>query len=957
MIRHKLNLGAGQTRPRYRPKGLIAFGLVLMGSLFGLAQSKAEDPFAQCEAAFLAEPDHWRGAGCFYDTGLTKGLEVEAAARLRALIEAHPDKAWLYFNLGRIAFDRGESEAVSAFEKAVAIFVEQGDISGEVYSRLNLYKWFVSFENIAAAEAQLAAVGVATARSEDANLQAQYQIHQALHEIQIGKDFEAAFHSLLKMAEFAFPDGPYSLRRDCLLWLGGVCLKLDRKEQARHYYQRLAKLAKDKGDQALEANALLHQAMIAVLAEEQLEQSRENAIALAQEALAIAEKVDRPDLRAETSRLLGQLTDGETGLTHLQQAVAAAEALSEPLIWAECLGSLAKATAIASPKLAEDYIAQAYELIADSEQPWTMMIWLYNSMRVHYQTSPAQNALDQAFSALDYVESSQSGQFTESSKIGLFSVWSEMYYWLAGTLLKDRPLGDRISIEKAFSAMARMRARVLLEAIQQGDDEPSKENDTLKAIGNDISALNRKLFDVKLDSHTRVTILEELRDKEFAFQKLKSEINPRDSEASLKAEAFPSLADIETALDDDQAILSYQIAETENVYGEFGGGSWLLVITSSGTRVYNMPDRQKLAPAIRTYLGLMANTSNDAIFKEVSASFYDRLLKAAIHDLPPKIKRLILIPDGPLHRLPFGGLSQSPTAPPLIETYQISRIPSTTVWWHCQDRKPPRDGRGGLVFADPSLPQSHPTTETPTRSWTQVGGTGLEPLPLSRQEGENVVASLGGQSQLFLGGNASEAQLKQMDLQPFQVLHFAAHAIVDEVAPQRSAVVLTPGNDQQDGLLQPNEIETLPLNGQIVVLSTCSSASGQVFKGEGAMSLARAFLKAGASVVVATLQPLRDDAASFFFNHFYRALAKGHPVAYAIQTAQKESIASGQPPAAWAPVVAICRDEVRLKDMAFILTPLQIAIGIAVLFVLFFMLFRKNSKRLPFPSRPSGAIS
>ena len=939
-------------------KALI-LALVLTWQAWAHAQSKNEDPFAECEAAFLEDPDHWRGAGCFYDAGLTKGLELEAAARLRTMIEAYPDKAWLHFNLARIAFDRGEVEAVSAFQKAVELFSAKGDLSGEIYSRLNLYKWYVSFEDIEAAENQLDAVGRAAERSEDANLRAQYRIHQALHEIQIGKDFEAAYHALLKSAEIAFPDGPYSLKRDCLLWLGGVSLKLDRREQAKHYYQRLAGLAQEKGDQALEANAMLHQAMITVLAEEQLDSSRARALALAKEALAIADKVDRPDLQAETSRLLGQLTPGQEGLGHLQRAVNKAEALGEPLILAECLGSLAKAMAQDAPDQALAHIGKAYELIAESEQPWSMMIWLFNRMRVDYGSLPAETSLEHAFAALDYVETSQGDQFIESSKIGLFSVWSEMYYWLAGTLLKDQPLGQRESIERAFGVMERMRARVLLEALQQAPPSPGQEHEALEAAGEEIAALNRKLFDAKLGQEARDAVLQELRDREFTYQKLKSERGVNAGTPRREDGASPALKDIESSLGEDQAILAFQIAETQNIFREFGGGSWLLAITASGTEVYPMPDRQHLAPAIRTYLGLMANTGEGTIFNEVSANFYERLLKPALDDFGPKIKRLILIPDGPLHRLPFGSLTRTATSPPLIQDYQISRVPSSTVWWICQNRKPSSSANGGLVFADPLLPETAETRQVPiaTRSWTTVGSAGLEPLPLSRQEGQRVVDRLGGQSRLFLGKTASESELKQMDLSPFQLLHFAAHAIVDETSPQRSAVVLTPGDLQQDGLLQPGEIESLALNGQIVVLSTCSSASGQIFRGEGAMSLARAFLKAGASVVVATLQPLRDDDANFFFDYFYRTLSKGQPVAKAIQTAQKQSIAAGRPPSAWAPVVAICRDEVRLREAGFHFPLALGAIAVLVLLGIVLIGARRTPKRLPFPPRSTGVSS
>ena len=54
-----------------------------------------------------------------------------------------------------------------------------------------------------------------------------------------------------------------------------------------------------------------------------------------------------------------------------------------------------------------------------------------------------------------------------------------------------------------------------------------------------------------------------------------------------------------------------------------------------------------------------------------------------------------------------------------------------------------------------------------------------------------------------------------------------------------------------------------------MVLSACSTNTGTVLRGEGVMSLARAFFQAGAHTVVASLWPLRDDEAAIFFDRFY----------------------------------------------------------------------------------------
>src|SRR4030095_8618917 len=101
------------------------------------------------------------------------------------------------------------------------------------------------------------------------------------------------------------------------------------------------------------------------------------------------------------------------------------------------------------------------------------------------------------------------------------------------------------------------------------------------------------------------------------------------------------------------------------------------------------------------------------------------------------------------------------------------------------------------------------------------------------------------------------------------------HAVVDEERPERSAVLLSPGAPEEDGLLQPREIAELALHGKLVVLSSCGSATGTLLRGEGVVGIARAFFQAGARTVVASLWPMRDDEAAAIAGSFYRHLRDG----------------------------------------------------------------------------------
>jgi CHAT domain-containing protein len=137
------------------------------------------------------------------------------------------------------------------------------------------------------------------------------------------------------------------------------------------------------------------------------------------------------------------------------------------------------------------------------------------------------------------------------------------------------------------------------------------------------------------------------------------------------------------------------------------------------------------------------------------------------------------------------------------------------------------------------------------------------------------------------------------------MLHFAAHARVDEGHPDRSALLLAPGGSAEDGLLQSREILELRLEGTVVVLAACRTAGGSLLQGEGVLSLGRAFFQAGAPAVVASLWPLRDDHASLLLDSFYAQVAAGGSLGMALRAAQREAIGRGLPPSAWGALVVV----------------------------------------------------
>ena len=137
-------------------------------------------------------------------------------------------------------------------------------------------------------------------------------------------------------------------------------------------------------------------------------------------------------------------------------------------------------------------------------------------------------------------------------------------------------------------------------------------------------------------------------------------------------------------------------------------------------------------------------------------------------------------------------------------------------------------------------------------------------------------------------GNAASPECFSEDLRGYSVLHFAAHGVVDREDPRNTSLVLTTGQEQSGSVTLADVLE-LDLDANLVVLSACDTARGEVRQGEGVQSMAWAFLYAGARSVVASLWQVDDDRAAQTMQAFYqRLLVPGQPVPQALREAKLE---------------------------------------------------------------------
>jgi CHAT domain-containing protein/tetratricopeptide (TPR) repeat protein len=244
------------------------------------------------------------------------------------------------------------------------------------------------------------------------------------------------------------------------------------------------------------------------------------------------------------------------------------------------------------------------------------------------------------------------------------------------------------------------------------------------------------------------------------------------------------------------------------------------------------------------------------------------LLIAPIEPLLPTARGglVTVVPHGPLFAVPFAALLDTKDRY-LLEQYRLHMVPSAALL-----REPEKASSSphALVVADP----------TPMPA---VDKTPLPALPGARAEAA-AIANLFTTDRVTLltGASATKRRVQQAASQP-AVVHLATHGLVFEDRPFDSYLALA--GRAREGRLSASEIYRLSLNAELVVMSACRSASGEI-TGDGVLGLARAFFYAGAPSVIASLWDLPDGAARDMMPAFYREWLRTRDKAGALREAQ-----------------------------------------------------------------------
>jgi len=508
------------------------------------------------------------------------------------------------------------------------------------------------------------------------------------------------------------------------------------------------------------------------------------------------------------------------------------------------------------------------------------------------QIAEAHRLYQKASDVIDGMLLHVSGAYFESS---LLSTMTEIY-------LGDFKLAaDANEVPTAFDVIERARGRAVADMLRsKTGDPPAPATDA--SIQGQIVKIQTQLLSTD-DPVERKRLLDDLTQEEEQFGYVSDMLNP----SQRQVETHPiALASAQESILPGESVLEYVLAEP---------ASYCIALTRTDAKIVRLPAGQ--AQIERLVSSFLAKVTQRQFAPDDAKQLYSSLLEAVPQGL--LLQHLVIVPDGSLHQLPFDALTD-PKGNLVLKTHDVSYAPSTTVLSFLRTRQRTSATRMAFLGVGDVPYDLQPPSEGGgtgssalrflARGIYDISGAHLFHLPNSRQEVIDANAALGRpkDSLLLLGGDATKAKFESEPVANFKVIHFAVHGISQPNFPERSALVL--GRDPHrtdDGLLQFREIAHLPLTADLVTLSACDTAVGELQGEEGSTGLVQAFLFAGAKSVVASVWSADDASSELLMKQFYTHLAEKEDEASALRHAKLDFLKTkgNIAPIYWAPFVLV----------------------------------------------------
>ncbi|MFI5185275.1 MAG: CHAT domain-containing protein [Chitinophagales bacterium] len=424
-------------------------------------------------------------------------------------------------------------------------------------------------------------------------------------------------------------------------------------------------------------------------------------------------------------------------------------------------------------------------------------------------------------------------------------------------------------LEEAYFFDQRNKASILslnlqLQQIGRQGTELSELTQKESSLKSAITRLSLNAAQLS-DSKQLFRVNNDISDLEIQLAGIQQILNSNPKYSQLQpADQIPAVSTLQNKiLDNHTALISYHLSEKDLL---------IFTITTKGLNYYKQAINENFYNNIRSYLKDLHEVSDEEEYRGDTLSKYlFHILIRPVLPIALNCKRLIIIPDDELNYLPFESLKDENNRY-LVESFSVQYQYSTALLNIKSENKHIPENKI-LAFA--------PFIDNEFQNRYQV-------LRYSKDE----VVNLNGQ--VFLGKDATKQQFLA-SANHYEMIHLATHATVNDSLPLQSFISFYPTRTDSTYRLYAQEIYDLRLDStQLVILSACETGAGQLVRGEGLMSLSRAFAYAGCPNIVTSLWKAEDKTTAFITKRLHFYLEKKYSNDEALQNAKLDLLSSNE---------------------------------------------------------------
>jgi CHAT domain-containing protein len=450
----------------------------------------------------------------------------------------------------------------------------------------------------------------------------------------------------------------------------------------------------------------------------------------------------------------------------------------------------------------------------------------------------------------------------------------DVYRDLVSLLVKER------DYKAAMEVVERSKARALVDALtaRLGDIPPREETPAVQRLRRELDELRAELDRRYRQQRTEMeeasgvreassTTNNEIARMEQAYIEKARELSRLDpAYGSVLGTYIASPDEVQQSLPPDTLLAEYYTVQAK---------LFVLLLSSDGSLAhFELGEMSEIEPLVEQ----LPHRSLKSPSEDVWSDLYDQLV-APWADSLEGVQRIVVVPDGPLHYVPFQALCD--TDGYLIERHEVSYAPSATMLALTAQVEP--------VWRDAMLALGY-------------DGGQLSHVPAEM----GAIAGSFPELTMFTGEQAGRGRLEAFAAQA-NVIHVAAHGDFRPDAPLFSFVALA------DGRWQAADVYLQCMNASLVTLGACQTGRGRL-TGSDLIGFAHALFYAGAQAAMVSLWSVQDASTAALMATFYRGIREGMHKSAALRRAQLALLQSDgenrrwRDPLYWAPFCLIGSD-------------------------------------------------